>query len=151
MTFDGWIWCCIHERDHLREVVISSFHGVCHLQRPEMTDKLLKLTSRVLKVCKCHPHIPVLNTMTLIRLKYFSPQANKPFCTTEREQTRLRHEPTVKGNLLQHTSPSSVEIFFIPETFIIPDLVFKWTLSECQSSVYWQMHLRVPVHLLSCI
>jgi len=62
-----------------------------------MTVKLLKLTSHVLKACKCHPHIPVLNTMTLIRLKYFNPQATKPFCTTEREQTRLRHQSIVKG------------------------------------------------------
>lgn len=110
----------------LREVVISSFHGVCHLQRPEMTVKLLKLTSHVLKTCKCHPHIPVLNTMTLIRLKYFNPQATKPFCTRE---GRDKTEASVysEGDLLQQKGPgflllklqsimslSSMEIFFYP-------------------------------------
>lgn len=35
--------------------------------------------------------------------------------------------------------------------FIMPDLMLNWTLSKCQSPVYWQVHPRVPVHLLSCI
>lgn len=43
------------------------------------------------------PTHSVLNTMTLIRVKYFNPQATKPFCTTQWEQTRLRHQSTVKG------------------------------------------------------
>lgn len=92
-----------------------------------MTVKLLKLTSHVLKACKCHPHISVLNTMALIRLKYFNPRATKPFCTTEKEQTRLRHQSTGKGtyynrndlflfylNAKSVMSPSSMEIFFNP-------------------------------------
>lgn len=62
-----------------------------------MTVKLLKLTCHVLKACKCHLHTPVLNTVTLIRLKHFNPQTTKPFCTTERKKTRLRHQSTVMG------------------------------------------------------
>lgn len=34
--------------------------------------------------------------------------------------------------------------------FIMPDFMLNWTLSKCQSPVYWQVHPKVPVHLLSC-
>lgn len=75
-----------------------------------MSVKLLKLTSHVLKACKCHPHIPVLNTMTLIRLKYFNLQATKPFYTIEREQRRSRHQSTVKR--IYYNKKDQVGLFF---------------------------------------
>lgn len=109
------------------------------------------------------PTHSVLNTMTSIRLKYFNPQATKPFCTTEWEQTRLRHQSTVKGiycnwkdlfylNCKKCHESFQSEYIFLPRSifFIIPNLMFSLTLSKCQSSIFWQVHFRIPVHLLSC-
>lgn len=163
MTRDGWIWCCIYEGDQLREVVISPFHGVCHLQRPEMTVKLLKLTSHVLKACKCHPHIPFwtqwlqldLNISILKQLNAFLPPSGnrqdwgislqqRESTTTERTSLLLKLQKVPRV--------FSVWIYFSSQKhfFIIPNQMFSLTLSKCQSSIFWQVHFRMPVHLLSC-